>query len=220
MLLEVCANSLTSALNAQKGGAHRIELCDNLAVGGVTPSPETMRVVKARLDLPVYVLIRPRAGDFVYSATEAQTMIEQIKLVADMGFPGVVIGALTTRNRIDEVLTYKLMQAAGFMDVTFHRAFDEVEDHFEALDCLKELGIQRVLTSGGASTAMDGYGLLSELIEEADDEVIIMPGGSIRPANFEELITLGAKEYHSACIPAGEEFTSELMVKEMISRIE
>lgn len=198
--LEICAGSIESALNAQNGGADRVELCSELSVGGLTPSKGMIQMARELLEIPLYVLIRPRSGDFRYSIMELEMMKEDIAFCAEMGCDGVVIGALTGDRRIDEAKTTLLMQEAGFMDVTFHRAFDEVANHFEALDTLKELGIQRILTSGGANSAIEGVELLGELVEEADDDLIIMPGGGIRPDNIKALVEVGAREYHSAAL--------------------
>lgn len=201
--LEICANSIESALNAQNGKADRIELCSELSVGGITPSKGMIQMARELLDIPLYVLIRPRSGDFCYSIMELEIMKEDIAYCAEIGCDGVVFGALTTDRKIDEAKTTMLMQAAGFMDVTFHKAFDAVQNQFEALDTLKELGVQRILTSGGAATAEKGFDMIGELIEEAEDEVIIMPGGGIRPENIALLKELGASEYHSAAMANG-----------------
>ncbi len=217
--LEICAASIESALNAQNGGADRIELCTELSVGGVTPSKGMIQLAKELLDIPVYVLIRPRSGDFHYSKMEFEVMKEDIAFCAEAGCEGVVIGALTADRRIDEENINRLMQQAGFMDVTFHRAFDEVQNHFEALDTLKELGIQRVLTSGGAPNAMQGFDLLGELVEEADDDILIMPGGGVRPDNIAALLELGAMEYHSSAIINGSIHSDLSAIKALASRL-
>lgn len=216
MLLEVCANSLESAMAAQKGGAHRIELCHDLTVGGLTPDLETLKQVKSQIDIPVYVLIRCRAGDFCYSEQELALMETQIKQVTELQFPGVVFGCLDAHNQVDQAATVRLMRAAGYMDVTFHKAFDEVLDPLEALDCLRDLGVQRILTSGGKTTALEGLEVLADLVDEAGDDLIIMPGGGIRPVNLKELIETGASEYHSACIKNGEVKTDAPMVSELV----
>ncbi len=215
MKLEICANSVESALNAQNGGADRIELCTELSVGGVTPSFGTISLVKDLLEIPVYVLIRPRGGDFVYSQLEIEVMKEDILKCAELGCEGVVFGCLNTDRTINPDLTYTLMESAGFMDITFHRAFDEVPNHFEALDTLRDLGIQRVLTSGGQSNALIGIELLGELVEEADEEVIIMPGGGIRPDNLLDLLNTGAQEYHCSAIAKGNQTSDIDAIKKM-----
>ena len=216
MLLEVCANSLESAIAAQKGGAHRIELCQDLMVGGLTPDLDTLKQVKAQIDIPVYVLIRCRAGDFCYSEEELALMQDQIRQVAGLQFPGVVFGCLDAQGQVDQDATTRLMEAAGYMDVTFHKAFDEVPDQLEALDCLRDLGIQRILTSGGKNTALEGVEALADLVDEASEDLIIMPGGGIRPANLETIMETGAREYHSACIKPGADRTDADMVSALV----
>jgi len=213
--LEICANSIESALNAQNGKADRVELCSELSVGGITPSKGMIQMARELLDIPLYVLIRPRSGDFCYSIMELEIMKEDIAYCAELGCDGVVFGALTADRRIDEAKTMLLMQEAGFMDVTFHKAFDEAQNQFEALDTLKELGIQRILTSGGAETAEKGYEVLGELIEEAEDEVIIMPGGGIRPENIGLLKELGATAYHSAAMTNGDKHADFEIIKSL-----
>lgn len=213
MLLEICANSIESALNAQNGGADRIELCTHLEVGGLTPSHGLIKVAKELLNIPIYVLIRPRAGDFVYSKMEMEVMKEDVQFCAEMGCAGVVIGCLNADRTICWEQTEQLLEKAGYMDVTFHRAFDQCPNPFEALETLREMGIQRVLTSGCPTSAIDGVETLGELVDEADDDIIVMPGGGIRPDNLKTLLLTGASEYHSSAIPKGENTTSVEMVK-------
>uniref|UniRef100_UPI004047118D copper homeostasis protein CutC n=1 Tax=Roseivirga sp. TaxID=1964215 RepID=UPI004047118D len=213
MLLEICANSIESALNAQNGGADRIELCTHLEVGGLTPSHGLIKVAKELLNIPIYILIRPRAGDFVYSKMEMEVMKEDIQFCAEIGCAGVVIGCLNADRTICWEQTEQLLEKAGYMDVTFHRAFDQCPNPFEALETLREMGIQRVLTSGCPTSAIDGVETLGELVDEADDDIIVMPGGGIRPENLKILLQTGASEYHSSAIPKGENTTSIEMVK-------
>lgn len=213
--LEICANSIESALNAQNGGADRVELCSELSVGGITPSKGMIQMAKELLDIPLYVLIRPRSGDFHYSMMELEIMKEDIAFCAEIGCHGVVIGALTEDRQIDQSKTTQLMQAAQFMDVTFHKAFDAVQNQFEALDTLRDLGVQRILTSGGAENAVIGIDTLGELMDEADEEIIIMPGGGIRPENIDMLKGIGALEYHSAAMAKGEKHSGLNMIKEL-----
>jgi len=198
--LEVCAGNIESALNAQNAGADRIELCTELSVGGLTPSYGMIKLAKDLIDIPIYVLIRPRAGDFNYNLLELEQMKEDIMFCAQEQIDGVVIGALTSERTINERILVELMGAANYMDVTFHRAFDLVANPFEALDTLKELGVQRILTSGGNGNAIDHVDVLSELIEEADDEMIIMPGGGIRTDTVTKFLSLGVQEVHSSCL--------------------
>lgn len=213
MLLEICANSIESALNAQNGGADRIELCTHLEVGGLTPSHGLIKVAKELLNIPIYVLIRPRAGDFMYSKIEMEVMKEDVQFCAEMGCAGVVIGCLNGDRTICWEQTEQLLEKAGYMDVTFHRAFDQCPNPFEALETLREMGIQRVLTSGCPTSAINGVETLGELVDEADDDIIVMPGGGIRPENLKTLLQTGASEYHSSAIPKGENTTSIEMVK-------
>ncbi len=211
--LEICANSIESALNAQNAGADRVELCMELSVGGLTPSKGMIQMASELLEIPLYVLIRPRAGDFHYSIMELEIMKEDIAYCAEMGCAGVVFGALTQDRKIDEAKTMLLMQEANYLDVTFHKAFDAVQNHFEALDTLKEMGFQRVLTSGGAENAVMGIDVLGELIEESDEEIIVMPGGGIRPDNIELLKGIGAAEYHSSAMIRGAKHSDLKMIK-------
>jgi len=215
MLLEICANSLRSAMNAALGGADRIELCTNLEVGGITPSNQLIQSVKKVVEIPVYVLIRPRAGDFVYSSEELEQMKSEILFARQAGCDGVVFGALDRDNSINEAATYALLETAKFMDVTFHRAFDMLDDHLEGLNTLKDLGVQRILTSGCNGTALQGYETLAELVDEAEDDVIIMPGGGIRPENIQQLLRTGANEYHSAAMDKNSQTTDSKMVEEL-----
>lgn len=217
MLLEICANSIESALNAQNGGADRIELCTHLEVGGLTPSHGLIKVAKELINIPIYVLIRPRAGDFVYSKIEMEVMKEDVQFCAEMGCAGVVIGCLNADRTICWEQTEQLLEKAGYMDVTFHRAFDQCPNPFEALETLREMGIQRVLTSGCPTSAIEGVATLGELVDEADDDIIVMPGGGIRPENLKTLMQTGASEYHSSAIPKGENTTSIEMVKALKS---
>lgn len=200
MKLEVCAHSIESALNAQNGGADRIELCVELSVGGLTPNHGMIKMAKELLEIPVYVLIRPRAGDFNYNLIESEIMKENILFCAEQRIDGVVIGALTEKHNINEQMTQELIKTAGYMDVTFHRAFDETSNQFEALDTLKELGIQRILTSGGPGNAVDNQEQLQALIDDAAEDIIIMPGGGVRPENVKMIMDLGCQEIHSSCI--------------------
>lgn len=202
--LEVCTGSIASALNAQNAGADRIELCTELSVGGLTPSHGMIKVAKDMVDLPIYVLIRPRSGDFVFDLLELEQMKDDIQFCVEQQIDGVVIGALNKERKINETMMKELMDVAGYMDVTFHRAFDQVANPFEALDTLIELGVQRVLTSGGKGKASDNIEQLAALQDEAGDELIIMPGGGIRSANVNEFSAHGFKEIHSSCLISGE----------------
>ena len=154
MLLEICANSYQSAINAQEAGAHRIELCSELSIGGVTPSYGLLKLVLSTLRLPVFVLIRPRSGDFIYTKSEFDTMKTDIKLCKSLGARGIVSGVLTKERTIDLLRTQELIECAGSMEFTFHRAFDIVKDPFDALEQLIEMGAHRILTSGQRERAV------------------------------------------------------------------
>lgn len=195
--IEVCVNSVESAVNAQMGGANRIELCDNLMEGGTTASAGTMLAVRAKLICEMNVLIRPRGGDFLYNNTELETIMNDIAFAKKAGADGVVFGFLTEEGKIDVTLLKEMITQARPLSVTFHRAFDLCDDPFEALEQLIKLHVDRILTSGQKQSAHEGSALLKKLVQKAGDRIIIMPGGGIRPNNIEKLIEkIGAREYH------------------------
>ncbi len=194
--VEICAEGIASALAAGQGGADRVELCENLAVGGVTPGAGSIAVASERLSIPVHVLIRPRGGDFVYSDDELLAMKRDVQAAKALGASGVVFGFLTREGRVDLERVAWLAEAARPMSVTFHKAFDATRDPFEALDDLIDLGIDRVLTSGHAPTAMEGLGTLAELTRRADGRIAVMAGGSITLAQVRPIIEAGVKEIH------------------------
>ncbi|AWM31384.1 copper homeostasis protein CutC [Hymenobacter nivis] len=197
--LEICAASLPSALAAQAGGAHRIELCQNLEQGGTTPSYGLIKAVRARLSIPVFVLIRPRAGGFVYSADELAIMQTDIETCRALGCAGVVLGALDAAGRVDMAACRALIAAAGPLCITFHRAFDACPDQPGALEAVVALGCQRVLTSGGQATAEAGQAQLAALVAQAAGRVRIMPGAGITAANIQALTArTGAPEFHAS----------------------
>jgi copper homeostasis protein len=179
MLVEVCANSLQSAINAEKAGADRIELCSELAVGGITPSYGLLKSVKEHISIPVNVLIRPRGGDFSYTEAEFKIMKSNIALCVDLGFDGIVSGALNANFTLDDERTNELIQASKNLKFTFHRAFDWVKHPKATLQELENLGVDTILTSGQQKSAPDGIDLLIELHQQTS-ECIIMPGGGIR----------------------------------------
>ena len=195
--IEVCANSLESAVNAQKGGAHRVELCANLYEGGTTPSPGEISLAREKLQIDLNVLIRPRGGDFLYSEDELEIIKRDIQYCKNIGVDGVVFGFLKADGNIDTKLTAELSRLARPMSVTFHRAFDMSKNHEQALEELIEIGIDRILSSGAANKAGDGLKLLRQLVEQAGERIIVMPGSGINAKNILEIIrTSGAKEYH------------------------
>ncbi|MFD0507953.1 copper homeostasis protein CutC [Streptomyces chiangmaiensis] len=179
---EVCVDSAAGARVAQDAGAHRVELCSALFVGGVTPSAGLIEAtVAAAPAIGVHVLIRPRGGDFIYDDDEIRIMVRDIETAAALGAHGTVIGALTAEGDIDTPTVRRMLTAAGGLSVTFHRAFDMARDQFAALKEVVALGVHRVLTSGGESTALEGAPRLAELIRAADNRVVIMPGGGSTP---------------------------------------
>lgn len=196
MLLEICAASYQSAINAQNAGAHRIELCSELAVGGLTPSYGLLKTVLATATIPVNVLIRPRSGNFTYSEAEFAIMKTDIQLCKDLGCNGIVSGVLYPDNTIDMARTLELIEWSKPIEFTFHRAFDWVENSLEALDQLITMGANSVLTSGKKQTALEGMKLLKLLKERAKNNIIILPGGGINKKNAFLFKNKGFKEIH------------------------
>ena len=201
-VLEVCAASRESLHAAIEAGAPRVELCTDLASGGVTPPEEWIREAVAAEELRVHVLIRSRAGDFVYSEAEIALMEEQIRMAKCAGADGVVIGALTADGEIDLSACKRWMQAAEGMSVTFHRAFDRCRNPFRALEQIIELGCDRLLTSGQADSAEAGATLIRQLREQAAGRIILLPGAGVNPENAATILRLtGASEIHSSSRP-------------------
>ena len=188
MLVEACVDAVDAALEAQRGGAGRIELCGELLQGGVTPSAGLIGAVWERAEVPVFVLIRPRPGDFLYDDDELDVMLRDIEMARSLDVDGIVLGALTPDGDIDIGTVHALIEAAGDMEVTFHRAFDFVRDQEVALEALIELGVDRVLTSGGAATALEGAPVLARLVMQARGEITILAGGSITASNVAEVV--------------------------------
>ncbi len=212
---EVCCPTIEAVSKAVAAGADRIELCERLEVGGVTPSERFIRDALAVAgSVPVNVLVRPREGNFVYSEEEAGKMLESIALckviradgaaaggVTNPGVNGVVIGALQPDGSVDMALMRRLVAAARPLSITFHRAFDECRDPFEALEDIISLGIDRLLTSGHRANAWEGRFILKELVERASGRIVIMPGCGITPANLLEIAAItGATEFHGSRI--------------------
>lgn len=211
--MEVCANSAGSGLEAQKGGAKRIELCANLAEGGTTPSYAEIALAKKLLTIEVFPIIRPRAGDFLYSDLEFEVMKEDIIMAKSLGCEGVVFGILTAEGKVDKVRSAELIQLAKPMQVCFHRAFDMTADLVQALEDVIAIGAVRILTSGGKASAIDGAEIISQLIAQANDRITIMPGAGLNEHNISSLISLtGAKEFHASAritIPSKMAFKNE-----------
>lgn len=196
MLLEICANSIQSAINAQKAGAQRIELCENLAQGGTTPSFGLISEARKNLEIKLNVLIRPRPGDFLYSDLEFEIIKKDIEKCKELGVDGIVCGILFSNGDIDIERTKELVELSKPMTFTFHRAFDFTNDPFKALEDVILTGADRVLTSGQQPTAIQGVHLIWDFIKIANGRIIIMPGSGVNEDNIEFLIETGAKEFH------------------------
>ncbi len=195
--IEICANSVASCLEAQKGGAYRVELCAGIPEGGTTPSYGEIAVARELLNIKLNIIIRPRGGDFLYSDVEHKTMLHDIEMAKKLGVDGVVIGCLKADGTIDMERNRELIAAAEGMSVTFHRAFDMCKNPFESLEQIIALGCDRLLTSGQQPTAIEGISLLSQLVEKAGDRIIIMPGSGVNENNIAILADeTKAKEFH------------------------
>lgn len=213
MIKEACVETFDEAVLAEKRGASRIELCSDLAVDGLTPSFELMQKTCSTLKIPVMVMIRPRAGNFVYSKDEIEIMKSEIDLAKIAGATGIVFGLLTTENKIDKLNTKILTKYAHPLPVTFHKAIDELENPVEGVSVLKETGIKRILTSGGKPTAIEGLETIRKMIEVAGENITILVAGKVLDSNVEEIQKLsGAKELHGRRI-AGELSPSQLPPK-------
>jgi copper homeostasis protein len=188
VLIEACVDSVASALAAERGGAGRVELCDNLFDGGTTPSAGMISAVKAAVRIPVFVLVRPRGGGFVYTDDEIAVMRLDIEAARMLGADGIVLGALTRDAQIDEDRLRVLVDAAGDLPVTFHRAFDLARDPEQALEMLIHGRVARVLTSGGAPTALDGTETIGALARRSAGQIEVMAGGGIREETVQEIV--------------------------------
>lgn len=196
--IEIACNGYTSAVNAVKGGAHRIELFENLAEGGCTPSAGVIHLVK-QLELPVYVMIRPRGGDFYYNTHEIDAMLYDIEVCKNIGVAGVVFGCLNTHGAVDKNLNKRLLDAWGGA-ATFHRAIDRSNDILQAAHAIADLGFERILSSGGALNAMQGLGMLKQMQSSLVGVISILPGAGVTAANAKEILAAtGCKELHATC---------------------
>ncbi|MDO3695194.1 copper homeostasis protein CutC [Wenyingzhuangia sp. chi5] len=198
--LEICCYSATSAIKAAEAGADRIELCENFTEGGTTPSYATIKYVLDHVNIPVNVIVRPRGGDFLYNDAEFEIMKQDALKVKELGANGIVFGMLTASGDINIYQTKEIQELVFPLECTFHRAFDMCNDVFKALQQLKELRIDRILTSGRKNTAYEGVNILKHLVELAQKDIIIMPGSGINDKNIEEIyIKTKATEYHASC---------------------
>ncbi|MDR2293257.1 MAG: copper homeostasis protein CutC [Prevotellaceae bacterium] len=198
-LLEICTYSIADCIEAQYGGADRVELCSSMSESGLTPSYGTILTVRRYIDITMHVMIRPRGGNFVYSELEMQIMLEDIRMAKRCGANGLVFGCLTADGDIDTNVCCRLLDEANPLPVTFHRAFDECKHPEQALEEIIKMGFSRLLTSGQRPTAEEGIPLLQKLIAQSENRIIIMPGSGITPNNIAEIaIKTGTKEFHTS----------------------
>ena len=201
MIKEACVESLVDAIEAEKRGADRIELCDNLSQGGTTPSYGTIKIALSTLKIPVFPIIRPRGGDFYYTPAEIEVIKEDIKVCKSLGAKGVVLGLLTKDKKIDLEVLSQLVELAKPMEVTFHKAIDELEDPTLVIDELINIGVKRILSSGTKPTALEGKDMLNKMIEKAGDRLTIVVAGKVTKEILPEVSSLiPAKEYHGKVI--------------------
>jgi copper homeostasis protein len=214
-MLEVAVFNIESAIQAEGAGANRLELCENPNEGGTTPSYGTLCVVSSTISIPVFPIIRPRGGDFLYTDAEFEVMKNDITVCKELGFAGVVIGLLLPDGNIDIQRTKILVALAAPMAVTFHRAFDRCNDPIRGLHDIIETGCKRILTSGQVPSAPDALDLLQTLVKEAGNKIIIMPGSGVRGNNIATIKKVtNAKEFHSSArkvVPTNMQFTKESM---------
>lgn len=197
VLLEICCGSIDDAIETEKGGADRVELCSALFLGGLTPSLGTIQEAKKRLGIPIMVMVRPRAGGFAYSEAELATMERDTAVAVENGADGVVFGILQSDGSIDAARCRRIRQLIGKRQAVFHRAFDVTPDPFEALEELVDLGITRVLTSGQKDSVPEGVELIKQLIERAGNRIEILPGGGIQVWNAKEIVErTGCRQMH------------------------
>jgi copper homeostasis protein len=197
VLVEVCVDSVASAVAAERGGAARIELCSSLIEGGVTPSSGLIETIRAAVSLSLHVMIRPRAGDFLYDDAEFETMQRDIALAKRLGANGVVFGILDINGQVDVARTQRLSDLARPLPITFHRAFDMTPDLSRALETVSALGVERVLTSGGEPTALEGCEKIAQLVRQSRGRIAVMAGSGIKPENARSLVEqTGVREIH------------------------
>lgn len=199
MLLEIAVFNYSSAIIAYENGADRIELCDNATEGGTTPSYGTLKLVRQKVNIPVFPIIRARGGDFLYSDDEFEIMRKDVTLCKELGFEGIVFGMLNANGTVDKERCARIVEQAYPMSVTFHRAFDRCADPFDALEEIIAIGCERILTSGQVPVATSNLSLIAELIIKADERITIMPGSGARSDNIISIAQqTGAKEFHSS----------------------
>ena len=195
--IEICVDSVESCINAERGGADRLELCGNMFEGGTTPSYGVLQLAREKVNTPIYAMVRPRGGDFCYNDIEFEIMKREIKLMKELKIDGIVFGILTKEGKVDKERCSKLLDLWGTNKATFHRAIDVSSNLNEACEDIISLGFERILTSGGEANVMSGIIKLKELVEKYNDKIIIMPGSGINERNIEYINdTIKANEYH------------------------
>lgn len=224
-LLEIAVDTVEAAVAAERGGADRVELCGDLSVGGVTPDVALLRAVREQIRIPVFAMIRPRARDFVYSAAEFEEMKASIAAAKDLGGDGLVLGILKPDTSVDVRRTRELVSLAKPLPVTFHRAFDESTDLAQALEDVVQTGAARILTSGGASSALEGAESIGSLVNAAADRITIIPGAGINAANILGIAGVThAREFHSGLssalpYPRADYAAFEQGVRELVEKL-
>ena len=223
MLLEVAVFNISSALQAQSAGADRLELCENPLEGGTTPSYGTLKTVREKVTIPVFPIIRPRGGDFLYDDAEFEVLKKDVQLCKELGFPGLVTGLLKKDGNVDIERTKELVDIAAPLEVTFHRAFDGTKDPFQALEDVIAAGCKRILTSGQVPNVANATSLIKQLIDKAGGRIIILQGSGVRSSNMQQLINeTGGVEYHSSArmnADSAMEFTVDSMNEKLTSTI-
>jgi copper homeostasis protein len=218
-MLEIAVFNIESAIVAASAGADRLELCENPAEGGTTPSYGTLKIVRQKVSIPVFPIIRPRGGDFLYTAEEFEVMKKDILLCKELQFEGAVIGSLNADGSINKDQTKALVDLAYPMEISFHRAFDRCADALQGMEDIIECGCNRILTSGQVPNAFDGKELVKKLVEQAGDRIIIMPGSGVRSSNIVELAQFtDAVELHSSARvvqPSGMKYQQAGMQEEL-----
>ena len=212
VLVEACVDSVASCVAAERGGAMRVELCDALFDGGTTPSAGMIAACKTAVSIPVFVMIRPRGGGFVYSNEERDVMRRDVIAARELGADGFAIGGLRSDATVDVGLVHSLVNIAGDLPVTFHRAFDFTPDLEQSLELLAGAGVSRILTSGGAPTAAEGASVIAELVRKAGSRLTVIAGGGIRENNVRRLVSeSGVREVHVRLtrLSTGSEFAAE-----------
>jgi len=219
MKLEIIGFNIESCIAAQEAGASRIELCDNPTEGGTTPSYGFIKAAREKLSIDLYVMIRPRGGDFLYSDAEFEIMMQDIGMCKNLGCDGVVLGILAPGGNVDKKRCRQLIEYAYPLGVTFHRAFDRAKDPLQSMEDVIEIGCERILTSGLRLKAIDGIALLKKLIQQADDRIMIMPGSGVNADNIMQMAeSTGAVEFHSSAsifLNSEMKYVNELMDEKM-----